>query len=52
MIPGTYAEYSFVASESEDCLTVPVQAVKYVSFANVQLPETWMPIPPPEWMTV
>ena len=38
MIPGTYAEYSFVASESEDCLTV--QAVKYVSFANVQLPET------------
>ena len=40
MIPGTYAEYSFVASESEDCLTVPVQAVKYVSFANVQLPET------------
>ena len=39
MIPGTYAEYSFVASESEDCLTVPVQAVKYVSFANVQLPE-------------
>ena len=40
MIPGTYAEYSFVASESEDCLTVPVQAVKYVSFANVQIPET------------
>ena len=40
MIPGTYAEYSFVAGESEDCLTVPVQAVKYVSFANVQLPET------------
>ena len=40
MIPGTYAEYSFVASESEDCLTVPVQAVKYVSFANVPLPET------------
>ena len=40
MIPGTYAEYSFVASESEDCLTVPVQAVKNVSFANVQLPET------------
>ena len=40
MIPGTYAEYSFVASESEDCLPVPVQAVKYVSFANVQLPET------------
>ena len=40
MIPGTYAEYSIVASESEDCLTVPVQAVKYVSFANVQLPET------------
>ena len=39
MIPGTYAEYSFVASGSEDCLTVPVQAVKYVSFANVQLPE-------------
>ena len=40
MIPGPSAEYSFVASESEDCLTVPVQAVKYVSFANVQLPET------------
>lgn len=40
MIPGTYVSYSFVASQSDNCLTVPVQAVKYVSFANVQLPET------------
>lgn len=35
MMSNTYANYSFVASQSEDCLTVPVQAVKYVSFANI-----------------
>ena len=40
MIPGTYVNYSFVASQSDDCLTVPVQAVMYVSFANVTLPDT------------
>ena len=40
MIPGTYVSYSFVASESDNCLVVPVQAVKYVSFANVTLPDT------------
>ncbi len=40
MIPGTYVSYSFVASESENCLVVPVQAVKYVSFDNVTLPDT------------
>lgn len=39
MIPGTYVSYSFVASESENCLVVPVQAVKYVTFDNVTLPE-------------
>ena len=40
MIPGTYVSYSFVASESENCLVVPVQAVKYVTFDNVTLPDT------------
>ena len=40
MIPGTYVSYSFVASESDNCLVVPIQAVKYVSFDNVTLPDT------------
>ena len=39
LIPGTYVNYSFVASQAEDCLTVPVAAVKYVSFSEVTLPE-------------
>ena len=40
MIPGTYVSYSFVASESDNCLVVPIQAVKYVTFDNVTLPDT------------
>ncbi|MEQ2456839.1 HlyD family efflux transporter periplasmic adaptor subunit [Flavonifractor hominis] len=40
LMSGMYVSYSFVASQSDNCLTVPVQAVKYVSFANVQLPDT------------
>ena len=39
LMSGMYVNYSFVASQSDNCLTVPVQAVKYVSFANVQLPD-------------
>ena len=35
MMSNSYADYSFVASQSENCLTVPVNAVKYVSFANI-----------------
>jgi len=35
MMSNSYAYYSFVASQSENCLTVPVNAVKYVSFANI-----------------
>lgn len=45
MIPGTYVSYSFVASQSDNCLTVPVAAVKYVSFGNVTLPDS-MDAPP------
>ena len=40
MIPGTYISYSFVASQVDNCLTVPVAAVKYVSFSNVTLPDS------------
>lgn len=40
LLSGMYVSYSFVASQSDNCLTVPVQAVKYVSFANVQLPDS------------
>ena len=47
MIPGTYVSYSFVASQSDNCLTVPVAAVKYVSFNNVTLPDS-MDAPPAE----
>lgn len=35
IMSNSYANYSFVASQSENCLTVPVNAVKYVSFLNV-----------------
>lgn len=45
MIPGTYINYSFVASQAENCLTVPVAAVQYVSFDNVKLPDTLDPAP-------
>ena len=40
MIPGTYINYSFVASQVDDCLTVPVAAVQYVTFDNVKLPDS------------
>ena len=29
-----YVSYSFVASQSDNCLTVPIQAVKYVTLAD------------------
>ena len=47
MIPGTYVSYSFVASESENCLTVPIAAVMYVNFSNVTLPDD-LDAPPAE----
>ena len=40
MIPGTYVNYSFVASQADNCLTVPVAAVQYVTFDNVKLPDS------------
>ena len=46
MIPGTYVSYSFVASQSDNCMTVPIAAVMYVSFANVTLPDTLDAAPP------
>ncbi len=39
MIPGTYVNYSFIASQSDHCLTVAASAVQNVSFANVTLPD-------------
>ena len=30
LLPGSYVNYSFTASQSEDCLLAPVQCVKYV----------------------
>ena len=30
MIPGTYITYSFVASQSDDCMMVPMQSVKNI----------------------
>ena len=35
IMSNSYANYSFVASQSNDCLLVPTSAVKYVSFANI-----------------
>ena len=35
IMSNSYAYYSFVASQSNDCLLVPTSAVKYVSFANI-----------------
>ena len=34
MISGMWLDYSFVASQSDDCMMVPMQSVKYVSDAN------------------
>lgn len=34
LMSNMYLQYSFVASQSDNCLVVPVQAVKYVSFSN------------------
>ena len=34
LISGMWLDYSFVASQSDDCMMVPMQSVKYVSDAN------------------
>ena len=34
LLAGMYLDYSFVASQSDDCMMVPMQSVKYVSDAN------------------
>lgn len=34
LISGMWLDYSFVASQSDDCFTVPMQSVKYVSDAQ------------------
>ena len=34
LMSNMYVNYSFVASQSDNCLNVPIQAVKYVTFAN------------------
>ena len=30
LLPGVYLDYSFVASQSDNCMMVPVQSVKYI----------------------
>ena len=34
LLAGMYLDYSFVASQSDDCMMVPMQSVKYVSDAE------------------
>ena len=34
LLAGMYLDYSFVASQSDECVVVPMQAVKYVSDAD------------------
>ena len=34
LISGMWLDYSFVSSQSDDCMMVPMQSVKYVSDAN------------------
>lgn len=34
LLAGMWLDYSFVASQSDDCMMVPMQSVKYVSDAN------------------
>ena len=34
LMTGMYVNYSFVASQSDDCIVVPMQSVKYVSDEN------------------
>lgn len=34
LMTGMYVDYSFVASQSDDCLIAPVQAVKYTEFGT------------------
>lgn len=34
LMSNMYVSYSFVASQSDNCLTVPIQAVKYVTLAD------------------
>ena len=34
LLEGVWLDYSFVASQSDDCIVVPMQSVKYVSDEN------------------
>lgn len=36
LMSGSYVDYTFIASQSDDCLIVPIQAVKNVSLAHLQ----------------
>lgn len=36
LMSGSYMDYTFIASQSDDCLIVPIQAVKNVSLAHLQ----------------
>ena len=42
IMSNSYANYSFVASESSDCLLVPTVALQYVSFANLGMDDSGM----------
>ena len=34
IMPGSYATYTLIASQSEDCMVLPIQAVKYAETAD------------------
>ncbi len=36
LMSGSYVDYTFIASQSDGCLVVPIQAVKNVSLAHLQ----------------
>ena len=36
LMSGSYVDYTFIASQSDNCLVVPIQAVKNVSLAHLQ----------------
>ena len=36
LMSGSYVDYTFIASQSDNCLIVPIQAVKNVSLAHLQ----------------
>lgn len=40
LMSGSYMDYTFIASQSDDCLVVPIQAVKNVSLASLQTQES------------